>query len=67
MIGGHRSVAYRIMITLRFRVRYWREIRRAKRKPIMGLPGEVFVKSGRFSNLLFLQKTKFFKYFHFSS
>jgi hypothetical protein len=33
----------------------------------MGSSGEVFAKSGRFSNLLFLQKIKFFKYFHFSS
>ena len=60
-------MAYRIMITLRFRVRYWREIRRVTRESVMGSSGEVFAKSGRFSNLLFLQKIKFFKYFHFSS
>ena len=30
-------MAYRIMVTLRFRVRYRREIRRVKRESVMGL------------------------------
>jgi hypothetical protein len=33
-------VAYRIMITLRFRVRRWREIRRVKRESTMGFEGK---------------------------
>jgi hypothetical protein len=33
----------------------------------MGSLGEVFAKSGRFSNLLFLQKINFLNIFHFSS
>jgi hypothetical protein len=36
MIGGHQSVAHRIMITIRFRVRYWREIRRNNKESING-------------------------------
>jgi len=32
MMGGHQRVAYRIMITLRFRVRREREIRRNKKE-----------------------------------
>jgi hypothetical protein len=35
MLGGHQGVAYRIMITLRFRVRYWREIRRNQNNRIL--------------------------------
>jgi len=65
MIGGHQCVAYRILITLRFRVRHWREIRRVKRESVMGSLGEVFAKPGWFPNLLFLQKIKFFKHFSF--
>jgi hypothetical protein len=36
MIGGHRRVAYRIMVTLRFRVRREREIRRNNKESING-------------------------------
>jgi len=36
MIGGHRRVAYRIMVTLRFRVRREREIRRNIKESING-------------------------------
>ena len=38
-MGGHQRVAYRIMITLRFRVRYWREIRRVKCESVKGFEG----------------------------
>jgi len=40
MIGGHHCVAYRILITLRFRVRHGREIRRGKGKSVKGLNGK---------------------------
>ena len=35
MLGGRQSVAHRIMITLRFRVRHWREIRRNQNNRIL--------------------------------
>jgi hypothetical protein len=38
--GWPPGVAYRIMITLRFRVRHWREIRRVDREYVMGFKGE---------------------------
>jgi hypothetical protein len=44
MMGGHRSVAHRIMITLRFRVRYGREIRRVRREAVMGFQGKSVLK-----------------------
>jgi hypothetical protein len=67
MIGGHHGVARRIMITMRFRVGQWREIRRVERESVMGSPGEVFAKLGWFSNLLFLEKIKCLNIFHFPS
>jgi hypothetical protein len=44
MMGGHQGVAHRILITLRFRVRYWREIRRVRREAVMGFQGKSVLK-----------------------
>ena len=35
MLGGHQRVTHRITITLRFRVRHWREIRRNQNNRIL--------------------------------
>jgi hypothetical protein len=42
-LSGHQGVAHRIMITLRFRVRHWREIRRIKLEILTGFKGEVYL------------------------
>jgi len=56
MIGGHRRVAYRIMITLRFRVRHWREIRRNQKGIHERIQKEgCFQKRGLVFNSLFLK------------
>ena len=62
MMGGHQGVAHRILITLRFRVRYEREIRRIYKGILTGFKGEVFPVKKVFLNLLFL-KDYFFSYF----
>jgi hypothetical protein len=59
MIGGHRSVAYRIMITLRFRVRREREIRRNKKESMSGFRRRGVPKKRTFFQLVV------FKYFIF--
>jgi len=40
MLGGHEGVTHRILITLRFRVRHGREIRRVKGKSVIGFEGK---------------------------
>ena len=46
MLGGHQGVAHRILITLRFRVRYRREIRRVQRESVKGFEGRSLSKIG---------------------
>ena len=57
-------MAYRIMVTLRFRVRHRREIRRFTKGIPTGFNGEVFPKIKMVSNMSFLKQIKFF---HFPS
>ena len=40
LMGGREGVTHRILITLRFRVRHGREIRRVKGKSVIGFKGK---------------------------